>query len=199
MKVEPNQYEQKLIHDLFIKTIDLNDPSFNKRTLPLHSEWMENLKLSNIIFSHPEDRNAHNKVFGGFLMRHALELSWACAYMFTKYRPKLSHISDIGFHQPVDVSSFIKMHAHIIYTEMQYMEIVVVAEVFDAKTGGHNTTNMFYYTYSNDEKVPQIIPKTYQEAMLYVDGRRKFNYSMGLNEDAKDNNIHTLSSPRSSL
>lgn len=129
LKVEPNQHEQKIIHNLFIKTIDYHGAGLNKSALPPNSEWMEGLVMSNIIFSHPEDRNAHNKVFGGFLMRHAFELSWASAYNFCKSIARLVHISDIGFHQPIEVSSFIKMHARIIYTEMQYIEIVVIAEV----------------------------------------------------------------------
>lgn len=79
---EPNQFEQKLIHNLFIKTIDLGNQTFNTRVLPSGAVWMEDGQVSNIIFSHPEDRNAHNTVFGGFLMRHALELSWALAYQF---------------------------------------------------------------------------------------------------------------------
>lgn len=78
--VEPNAFEQKLIHDLFVKTIDMKNMAFNQRILPPGSIWMENGIVSNVIFSHPEDRNAHNTVFGGFLMRHALELSWALAY-----------------------------------------------------------------------------------------------------------------------
>lgn len=60
------------------------------------------------------------------------------------------------------------------------MEIVVAAEVFDASTGGHCTTNVFYYTYSVTGQVPQVIPKTYHEAMWYLDGRRHFNAAMGL-------------------
>lgn len=78
------------------------------------------------------------------------------------------------------------MHAHVIYTESKYMEIVVAAEVFDASTGGHNTTNVFYYTYSNTVKVPQVIPKTYHEAMWYLDGRRHFNDAMGLDDSKTD-------------
>lgn len=72
------------------------------------------------------------------------------------------------------------MHAHVIYTKMNYMEIVVTAEVFDAASGGHNTTNVFYYTYSDAEQVPEVIPKTYHEAMWFLDGRRRFNNAMGL-------------------
>jgi acyl-coenzyme A thioesterase 9 len=146
---------------------------------------MEDADLSNIIFSHPEDRNAHNKVFGGFLMRHALELSWALAKFFSKRRPKLEHISDISFHQPVDVSSLINMQAHVIYTEVNMMEIVVIAEVFNAVTGEQSTTNSFYYTYSVSDRLPQVYPKTYHEAMYFIDGRRRFKYAIGMDEADK--------------
>lgn len=92
LKTEPNIFETKLIHDLFIKSIDSTSKAFNKRILPANSVWMEDADLSNIVFSHPEDRNNHNKIFGGFLMRHGLELSWALAYRFAKRVPKLEHM-----------------------------------------------------------------------------------------------------------
>lgn len=177
---EPNDLEQKIIHNLFVKTIDMKNQTFNTRILPTGSIWMEDAIISNVIFSHPEDRNAHNSVFGGFLMRHALEISFALAYQFSKRRPKLETISDIVFLRPVKVSSFIKMNAHVIFTQENHMQIVVVTEVYDANTGGHSTTNVFYYTYSNAENVPEVIPKTYHEAMWYLDGRRKFNAAMDL-------------------
>lgn len=79
---EPNDFEQALIHKIFMRTIDLNTRVFNSRFIPPHCVWMEDATMSTMIISHPEDRNAHNAVFGGFLMRHALELSWALAYQF---------------------------------------------------------------------------------------------------------------------
>lgn len=79
---QPNDFEQKLIHDIFVKTIDLDNRTFNARHITSGAVWMEEAVMSNIVFSHPEDRNAHNAVFGGFLMRHALEISWALAYQF---------------------------------------------------------------------------------------------------------------------
>lgn len=163
-----------------MKTMDYQNKTFNVRKLPAGAMWMEDAQLANVIYSHPEDRNAHNSVFGGFLMRQALELSWACAYQFCKHRPKLEHISDISFQRPVPVSSLLKMHAHVIFTDKNYMEVVVVNETYDATTGDHTTTNVFYYTYSTTDIVPQVIPKTYNEAMWYLDGRRKFNGALGL-------------------
>lgn len=87
---EPNDYEQKLIHNLFSTTIELNNRTFNTRHLPADAVWMENAIMLNNVFSHPEDRNAHNTVFGGFLMRHALEISWALGYQFTYVRQRNS-------------------------------------------------------------------------------------------------------------
>jgi acyl-coenzyme A thioesterase 9 len=41
MKYEPNDYEQRLIHNIFTKSIDTNGKSFNKRILPPGMVWME--------------------------------------------------------------------------------------------------------------------------------------------------------------
>lgn len=71
------------------------------------------------------------------------------------------------------------MDAHVIYTEMNYIQIAVVTQTFETPSSVPSTSNTFYYTYSVQEKVPEIIPRTYHEAMWYLDGRRKFNSAMG--------------------
>lgn len=179
LRVEPNDFEQKLIHDLFVSTVDMGDFTLRKRTLPPGSVWMSDTNISNIIISYPEDRNAHNAIFGGFLMRHALELSWVAAYNYLKKRPTLVRISDINFHRPVHVSSCIRMHSKVIYSELNYIELVVIAEVTDVATNQQQTTNVFYYTYSlSDDTVAKVLPKSYTQAMWYLDGRRRFKYAM---------------------
>lgn len=90
------------------------------------------------------------------------------------------------------------MHAHVIYTEKNYMEIVVAAEVFDPSTGGHSTTNVFYYTYSNNVPVPPIMPRTYHEAMWYLDGRRHFYAAMGLDDSRQDPKFQGIKPPMAS-
>nr|CAD7432029.1 unnamed protein product [Timema monikensis] len=215
----PDATEQRVIHDLFLKTVDMDSIAFDRRNLSPNSTWMSDAKLSNIIFSHPEvcsadhmtpylcrgwhyfhqqtvtgmallradavelslvhcsalnDRNLHNKVFGGFLMRQAMELSWMTGYLYSKHRPKLCHISDISFHKPVNVGSLLRMHSNVAFTQQNYMQIVVFAEVFDASSGHPTTTNVFHYTYKVPEVVPDIIPNSYNEAMRYLEGRRHF-------------------------
>ncbi|XP_046410164.1 acyl-coenzyme A thioesterase 9, mitochondrial-like isoform X1 [Neodiprion fabricii] len=161
IKMVPTVEEQQIIHDVFIKTIDVKHYLSSRRTLPPGSVWMESSEISNLIYSHPEDRNYHNKVFGGFLMRHALELSWSSALFFGKQRPRLMHISDIVFHQPVDVSSIIKMFSNVVYTEHNLMQIAVYAEVYSPDNDAVVTTNEFHYTYQINDKCKVVLPRTY--------------------------------------
>ncbi|XP_071455492.1 acyl-coenzyme A thioesterase 9, mitochondrial-like [Hetaerina americana] len=184
----PSVSEQRTIHDIFLKTLDIPGggrsgiPTFRSTSDIPNSVTMNSASLSSIVFCHPEDRNMHNKVFGGFLMRQALELAWTAGYLFSKYRPKLCHISNIGFHAPVDVGSLLGLTAYVCYTEQNFMQISVYAEVYDPRSGRNVTTNDFHYTFSITEELPLILPKTYQECMMYLDGRRRFQHVMGLKE-----------------
>lgn len=87
-----------------------------------------------------------------------------------------------------------KMNGYLIYTEMNYMQIVVIAEVFDPSTGAHHTSNMFYYTYSILDRVPKVLPRTYHEAMWYLDGRRHFQNTMNL-DDTPEHPFQTIQPP----
>ncbi|XP_012252071.2 acyl-coenzyme A thioesterase 9, mitochondrial-like isoform X2 [Athalia rosae] len=183
LKMVPTVEEQQIIHDVFVKTIDAQHYLNSRRTIPQDAVWMETSEISNLIFSHPEDRNYHNKVFGGFLMRHALELSWSSAFLFGKQRPRLVHISDILFHRPVDVSSIIKMFSNVVYTEHNMMQIAVHAEVYSPEKDEVVTTNEFHYTYQINDKCKLVMPRTYHEAMQYLNGRRNFQRVMGLTQE----------------
>lgn len=87
------------------------------------------------------------------------------------------------------------MHAHVVYTDVNYIQIVVINETYDAVSGEHTTSNVFYYTYASETKVHEVIPRTYNEAMWLLDGRRRFNSAMNL--DGKDATvIESLSHPK---
>ncbi|XP_030370300.1 acyl-coenzyme A thioesterase 9, mitochondrial-like isoform X2 [Scaptodrosophila lebanonensis] len=182
-KVEPNDPEQTLMYELYKRTTPTDTMELNKRILPPNSRWMSDSYQMSTVPSFPENRNHHNRVFGGFLMRTALEISWAAAFLYCKTRPKLEHIADISFEKPVSVDSFIKMTAYVVYTKLNYMQIMTVAEVIDTSSGGdrNQTTNTFYYTFSAPDTVTEVLPRSYHETMWYIQGRRKFQYSMGLN------------------
>ncbi|XP_072388736.1 acyl-coenzyme A thioesterase 9, mitochondrial-like isoform X2 [Diabrotica undecimpunctata] len=172
-KLIPDGEEQQIIHNLYIRTTD-KDNSLRNRVLPPGCVWMSTATISNTIFSHPDERNMHNTVFGGFIMRMAEELAWVLGFTFSKYRPVLKSISDISFQKPIAVSSLIRMHAHVVYTQLNWIQILVYVEVYNSVTGDNDTTNTLHFTFQVPELVHECIPQTYHEAMMYIDGRRHF-------------------------
>ena len=176
-KNPPSEWEKRLIHDFFIQTVDHKALSFKARVKPENSEWMENAKLKNIIICQPENRNRFNKIFGGFIMRQAFELAWANTVVYARKRPHINFMDDISFKKPVEIGSLLYFNSQICYTEGNQLQTRVSAEVLDPTTGQLSLTNVFQYTFSLGEEAgdaPKIIPKTYHEAMLYLEGRRHF-------------------------
>jgi len=176
----PAETEQELIHDFFMKTVDHKAMSFKARIKPANSVWMEDAKLKNLIICQPEHRNRFNKIFGGFIMRQAFELGWANTYTFSRGRPFCLHMDDIWFRAPVEVGSLLYFNSQIAYTEDNYIQTRVSAEVVNPKTGEMTVTNVFHYTFIIRDKIPpSIIPKTYHESMMFLTGRRQFKSSIG--------------------
>ncbi|KAK7090318.1 hypothetical protein V1264_010133 [Littorina saxatilis] len=53
------------------------------------------------------------------------------------------------------------------------MQLKVHAEVVDPLTGSRHTTNDFYFAFdTNQPDLPHVVPKTYSESMLFLDGMR---------------------------
>ncbi|RXM91349.1 Acyl-coenzyme A thioesterase 9, mitochondrial [Acipenser ruthenus] len=170
--------------------------SFRSRVLPPNSVWMEDAKLKGLEICHPQERNIFNRIFGGFLMRKAYELGWANACTYGGSRPHLVAVDDIMFQKPVEIGSLLFLSSQVIlqeaaasfssciysilvrqvcYTKTNHIQVRVHTEVFDSQSGKHNTTNIFHFTFCSEKEVPQIVPKSYGESMLYLDGKRHFD------------------------
>lgn len=54
LNTPPNMEEQKLVHDIFMKSVDTNDIGLNRRVLPGGCMWMEDSSLTSCFFPHPE-------------------------------------------------------------------------------------------------------------------------------------------------
>ncbi|XP_006808007.1 acyl-CoA thioesterase 9, tandem duplicate 1 [Neolamprologus brichardi] len=178
LKVAPTQDERTVVHGLFLNTLDTNTVSFRSRILPPNSVWMEDAKLKGLEICHPQERNIFNRIFGGFLMRKAYELGWANACSYGGCRPSLVAVDDILFQKPVEIGSLLMLSSQVCYTQGTYIQVRVHSEVFDPLTRQHNTTNIFHFTFTSDRDVPNIMPKTYGESMLYLDGKRHFDQTV---------------------
>ena len=172
LNTAPTEIEREIIHHMFLKTIDTEKAKFHVQNKPVNTVWMENTILKNLIICHPQSRNVYNKIFGGFLMRVALELSFANASVFMKSRPIITGMDDIVFRRPVEIGTLLYLSSIIVYTNDQYLQTSIVAESVDPKTGKRETTNTFHFHFACEKNIPQIMPKTYGEYILYLNGRR---------------------------
>ncbi|XP_046645091.1 acyl-coenzyme A thioesterase 9, mitochondrial-like [Daphnia pulicaria] len=170
----PSEQERLIIHEQFLRTIDWKSMSFKSRIKPTNCVWMADAKLKNMILCQPENRNRFNKIFGGFLMRLAVELAWANGYVYCKSLPTLVHVDDILFRKPVEIGSLLYFSSQVVYTQGHYVMVRVSAEVVQPEDGTHDLTNVFHFTLKTDSLAPEVIPRTYQEAMMFLDGRRHF-------------------------
>ncbi|KAH9477054.1 Acyl-coenzyme A thioesterase 9, mitochondrial [Psilocybe cubensis] len=146
--------------------------------------WMGDTVLEKCLLMFPQERNIHQKIFGGYLMRLAYELGFANASMFTRGHVRFLSLDGISFARPVPIGSILRLRSQILYTteaaEAGYAILVhvgVKANVVDVKTGQEQTTNDFRFTWCQDKEIAspdlrKVVPKTYREAMLWLEGKR---------------------------
>nr|XP_056717851.1 acyl-coenzyme A thioesterase 9, mitochondrial isoform X1 [Euleptes europaea]XP_056717852.1 acyl-coenzyme A thioesterase 9, mitochondrial isoform X1 [Euleptes europaea] len=178
LKMAPTAEERTIVHDMFLNTLDPRTVSFRSRVLPPNSVWMEDAKLKGLEICHPQERNIFNRIFGGFLMRKAYELGWATACSYGSSRPYVIAVDDIMFQRPVEIGSLLFFSSQVCYTEENFIQVRVHSEVYNSDTRQHHTTNVFHFTFMSENQIPQIVPKTYGESMLYLDGKRHFDSAM---------------------
>ncbi|CAO3662854.1 unnamed protein product [Umbelopsis ramanniana] len=188
-RTPPTQEERLYIHDVYLKYSEYDD---NKKPMPKDMAWMEDTRMESNYIMQPQDRNIHNNIFGGYLMRRAYELAFADASIFLKSRcANLLSMDEVIFQRPVHVGSLLKLTSHIVYAEgypHRSFQVRVVAEVADIEKDLREVTNIFYFTLStrdpngnrSDEHrdivepaVRRILPRTYGESMVWLEGKRR--------------------------
>ncbi|ESN96945.1 hypothetical protein HELRODRAFT_102324 [Helobdella robusta] len=197
LKIPPNDLERNSLHDMFLKTVDTKSIPFfcifnycnasvcslrhclyhvsgtlNNLIPPANCVWMSDAGLKNVLHCFQQQRNLYNKVFGGYLMRKALELAHANAITHSKSLTHLKCVDDISFRQPVEIGHLLFLSSRIVYTHKKLLQLRVHAQVLNPLTDEQKTTNTFQFTFSAEKDVPTVVPRTYAEYMLYVEGKR---------------------------
>lgn len=181
LMVPPTQEESAKIHHIYVSNLDKNKASFRLSHIKSDDTiLMSTTKLKSAIICSPEHRNVHNKIFGGFLMRKAAELAEA-NFQFTLHDacPVCVDVSDISFAAPVEIGSLLMLNSQIIATRNRMAIVRLHAEVMNPETGESKTTNTFYFVFeSNTKTLPQIIPESYGESLLCIDGERRLDQTL---------------------
>jgi acyl-coenzyme A thioesterase 9 len=95
-KQQPNTAEMKLVHQLYLEYQQYVEPG-NHVTKPENVTWMKDSIQQSIQFSFPQDRNMHQNIFGGWLMKQAFELAFATSIMFCRNRPAFLMLEEVIF------------------------------------------------------------------------------------------------------
>ncbi|KIJ60477.1 hypothetical protein HYDPIDRAFT_139201 [Hydnomerulius pinastri MD-312] len=181
-RVPPSSAEAAELHNTFLKYGQEDDSA---EVGAGDRVWMGDTKLEKTMLMFPQERNVHQKVFGGYLMRLAYELAFANASLFTRTHVTFQSLDGISFRQPVPIGSILRLESQVLNASVVgqvpgEVHVRVQANVVDVQTGHEETTNDFRFTWAKDPDsagrpgvlTRKIVPRTYQEAMLWLEGKR---------------------------
>ncbi|KAJ2160409.1 hypothetical protein GGF46_002299 [Coemansia sp. RSA 552] len=176
-KEPPSAEERLVIHQLWLDTKKFQTDTYGSRiSLPGDMVWLDQTVMESVTVCFPSDRNVHNKIFGGYLMRLAHELSFANGSVFTKGRPSYVSLDDFSFTKPVNIGSILKLTSQVVYSEPENgtFQVAVSADVIDNLANTMERTNTFYFNFSCPSgAVSRVVPRSYADMMKYLDGRRR--------------------------
>ncbi|CAN6635939.1 hypothetical protein TRVA0_015S01750 [Trichomonascus vanleenenianus] len=189
----PSEEEARIIHDMWIK-----QKQFEKKPelKPANMVDMKDTQMFSTSVMQPQYRNRHSyMIFGGYLMRQTFELAYACAAAFARDTPRFVSLDSTTFRAPVPVGSVLYLTSTVAYTEQTMREIKnadgeyesiagtlvqvrVDSTVRDLDYDKYTETGTFTYSYfvrarPDSNQKTQLLPQSYNEMMVYVEGRRR--------------------------
>ncbi|CAG8478608.1 35487_t:CDS:2 [Gigaspora margarita] len=189
-KVPPTEEEKELIHKLFLEHNNFAGKHNN-------FVWMDETIMESVTLMSPQNRNIHGYVFGGYLMLLAYELAFSNACLFLRSRPRFLALDDISFRKSVPIGSILNMSSQIVYAPgppHKSFQVAVKADVIDFESEKRETTNVFHFTFASKDvdDVRRVMPKTYDEALKYIEGKRHRNVGLKLRKLYAESDIDSL-------
>ncbi|KAL0490636.1 Acot9 [Acrasis kona] len=167
IRTPPSEGELQLVHQIFINAQSLKMNSSDSSD----HKFMNQSCMCSTKVMHPQQKNLHNKIFGGYLMREACDIAWSAAYVFGQHEPEFMSLDDNHFIKPVDVGTIVNFNAKVVFVHDDIITVRVEAQVIDPKSSKRQTTNVFHFGFKTATS-KKVIPETYEEAMLYIEGKR---------------------------
>ncbi|XP_026834941.1 acyl-coenzyme A thioesterase 9, mitochondrial isoform X2 [Drosophila erecta] len=172
---QPTKEEKELMYELFTRTKGADGPSpSDMSTLPPNCRWMTKWSRRTLMHPFPENRNESNTIFGGFIIRRAIEISYMTASLYSNQRCMIRFIADVTFTHSVPVHSYMKLKAYVVFTHENYIQLLTVVNAVDGNSFTELKCNVLHLTYSCSDVVPEVLPRSYHEALWYLTGRRYF-------------------------
>ncbi|CAO4367861.1 unnamed protein product [Caenorhabditis nigoni] len=190
---QPTMEEFRVIHDMYNELVG-RSMVHDVAVLSESEMWMHKTNLSVTEICFPEYQNMYGKIFGGFLMRKALELAHTNAKLYCKGRVAIRSMDQIEFKKPVEIGHVLHFDSFVTYTDGKYIQVKVAASISDqhklpelAKLNNPTlgeearvNTNVFNFTMESmdNPNVLRVVPKHYVHTTSYLEGRRLLNNTL---------------------
>lgn len=127
---------------------------------------------------YPEQENVPKKIFGGYLIRRAFELSSICSELVAPDRSIVVAVNRINFFQPVRMGDKLHYTSRVIYTDDGYVCVEAGIERISRDRAVKALSNSCLFTFVNvdramtRQKVPTVYPTNYAEDRRYLAAHR---------------------------
>lgn len=127
---------------------------------------------------YPEQENVPKKIFGGYLIRRAYELSSICCEQVAPQRPIPTAVNRINFFHPVRMGDTLHYTSRVVYSSVSLICVEANIERISRDRTTKALSNSCLFTFRNvnkdleDQPVPQVYPTNYGEDARYLAAHR---------------------------
>ena len=127
---------------------------------------------------YPEQENVPKKIFGGYLIRRAYELSSICCDQVAPNRPIPAAVNRINFFHPVRMGDKLHYTTRVVYTNGSLICVEANIERISRDRTTKALSNSCLFTFVNvdddlkHQPVPQVYPTNYGEDARYLAAHR---------------------------
>ena len=129
---------------------------------------------------YPEFENVPQKIFGGYLVRRAYEISSICSEKVAPDRPVIAAVNRINFFHPVRMGDTLHYTSRVVYTNNSFICVEANIERISRDRTSKALSNSCLFTFVNVDRdlghrpVPQVYPTTYSEDARYLSAHRSY-------------------------
>lgn len=129
---------------------------------------------------YPEFENVPQKIFGGYIIRRAYEISSICSELVAINRPIIAAVNRINFLHPVRMGDTLHYMSRVVYTNGSFVCVEANIERISRDRTSKAISNSCLFTFVNVDRdlghqpVQPVYPTTYAEDARYLAAHRSY-------------------------
>lgn len=134
---------------------------------------------------YPEQEYVPHRIFGGYIVRRAYELSSICSELVATDRSVIAAVNRINFFHPVRLGDKLHYTCRVVFTSDSFISVEANIESISRDRTSKTLSNSCLFTFVNVDKnlqhrpVPGIYPGTYAEDARYLSAYRSHLAMLG--------------------